>query len=180
MTSLFIWSQILAGIAMLIYIIAMQIRSNKMLRILMFVGGVINGTHFLLLGVPQATIIEYVTGSRWIVSIFTHRNSMKLFFIVSIMGIGLIHADGWVSALPVIGGVLGTLAAFTPNDRNMRVYLIIALILWVVHNILVFSPIAIASSLFFLISMMIGYERFYHHNHVHIYPYQPVHFNTKK
>ena len=175
MTTIFIWSQIIALIGMIISVVAVQIKNARAMRIVMFISALFNGAHFLLLGFPQAGIIEYVTGSRWIVSIFTHRKAIMMFFIIIIMGIGYLHADGIISALPVIGGVLGTLAAFSDNDRRMRVYLIIALLLWVIHNIVVFTPIGILSSLTFLVSLIVGYERFYHHNHVYLFPHQPVH-----
>ena len=179
MISIFIWSQIIALIGMILSVVAVQIKNAKVMRVVMFIAALFNGTHFLMLGVPQAGIIEYITGSRWIVSIITHRKLIMIFFIILIMGIGYMHADGIVSVLPVVAGVLGTLAAFSNNDRRMRVYLIIALVLWVIHNIIVFTPIGILSSLIFLISLIVGYERFYHHNHVLLFPHQPVHANKK-
>jgi hypothetical protein len=175
MLSFFIWSQILAGISMGISITSAQIKNPKVMRIMFFISSLFRGIHFLLLGFPQAGIITLTTGSRWLVSIFTHRNWIKVFFIILIMGLGWFNHAGIISALPVISGVLGTLAAFTPSDRNMRVYLIIAMTLWVVHNVIVFTPVGILSSAFSLISIMVGYERFYHHNHIQLFFNQPVH-----
>lgn len=179
MISLFIWSQILAGIGMGISVASAQIKNPKVMRVMFFISALFRGTHFLFLGVPQAGIITYVTGSRWLTSIFTHKKWVMIFFIIITMIIGWFNHAGIVSALPVIAGVLGTLAAFSNSDRRMRVYLIIAMILWVIHNIVVFTPVGIVSSVFFLISTMIGYERFYHHNHIQLFHDQPVH-NSKE
>lgn len=175
MISLFIWSQILAGIGMGISVASAQIKNPVVMRVMFFISALFRGTHFLLLGIPQAGIITFVTGSRWLTSIFTHKKWVKVLFIVLIMVAGWFNHAGIISALPVIAGVLGTLAAFSPSDRNMRIYLIIAMILWVIHNIVVFTPIGILSSVFFLVSTMIGYERFYHHNHIQLFNDQPVH-----
>lgn len=175
MTNLFLWSQILGGIAMLISIAAVQIKSLRAMRVMMFTSTLFRGTHFFLLGLPHAAIIEYVTGSRWLASVFTHRTWVKVLFILIILGIGLSIDEEWTGYLATLGAILGTLAAFSSSDRYMRVYLIIAMTVWVIHNVLVFSPIAIISSIFFLASTMIGYERFYHHRHIYLYPHQPVH-----
>lgn len=175
MVSLFIWSQILAGIAMGISITSAQIKNPKTMRAMLFIASMFRGVHFLLLGIPQAGIITFTTGSRWLVSIFTHKKWIKIFFIILIMTLGWFNHAGIISALPVIAGVLGTLAAFTSKDRNMRIYLIIALMLWVIHNIIVVTPVGIISSVFSLVSVMIGYERFYHHDHIQLFHEQPVH-----
>lgn len=173
--SLFIWSQILAGIGMGISIASVQIKNPVVMRVMFFVSALFRGVHFLLLGLPQPAIITFTTGSRWLTSIFTHSKWVKIFFIVLVLVLGWFNRGDIISALPVISGVLGTLAAFTAKDRNMRIYLIIAMILWVIHNIVVFTPVGVLSSLFFLISNMIGYERFYHHNHIQLFHRQPVH-----
>ena len=155
-----------------------QIKNPKVMRIMFFIASLFRGIHFVFLGFPQAAIITFTTGSRWLTSIFTHKQWVKIFFIIIILGIGVWQTRTLVGVLPVVSGVLGTLAAFTKQDRNMRVYIIVAMILWVIHNIIVFTPIGILSSAFFLISTMIGYERFYHHNHVQLFHHQPVHNST--
>lgn len=175
MLTLFIWSQILAGIGMGISITAAQIKNSRVMRVMFFISALFRGTHFFFLGIPQAGIITFLTGSRWLASIFTHKKSVMVLFIIATFIAGWFNHAGIISALPVIAGVLGTLAAFSDNDRRMRVYLIIAMILWIIHNIVVFTPIGIVSSVFFLISSMVGYERFYHHNHIHLFHDQPVH-----
>ncbi|MFT7327861.1 MAG: hypothetical protein ACI870_000032 [Crocinitomicaceae bacterium] len=178
MLTLFIWSQIFAGIALGISVTSAQIKNPVVMRVMFFISSLFRGTHFLLLGIPQAGVITFVTGSRWLTSIFTHKKWVKIFFIVIIIIAGWFNHAGIISALPVIAGVMGTLAAFSDRDRNMRIYLIIAMILWVIHNIVVFTPVGILSSVFFLISTMVGYERFYHHNHIQLFDRQPI-YNKK-
>lgn len=175
MISLFIWSQILAGISMGISVTSAQIKNPRVMRVMFFISALFRGTHFLFLGVPQAGLVTFLTGTRWLTSIFTHRNWVKFGFIVFTLGIGIWKTETIIGILPIISGVLGTLAAFTPKDRTMRIYLIIAMILWVIHNIVIFTPVGILSSAFFLISTMVGYERFYHHNHIQLFHDQPVH-----
>lgn len=175
MPQLFIWSQVLGGISMGISITAAQIKNRTIMRIMLFVSSLFRGAHFLLLGVPQAGIVTFIAGSRWLTSIFTHKKIVKIFFIVLVLGIGIWRLDSVIGTLPIISTVLGTLAAFTPKDRNMRIYIIVAMILWIIHNIYVFTPIGIASSAFSLVSHFIGYERFYHHNHIQFHLRQPVH-----
>jgi len=178
MLSLFIWSQIFAGIGMGISVASAQIKNPIIMRIMYFIASLFRGTHFLLLGIPQAGVVTFITGSRWLTSIFTHKKWIKIFFILVIMIAGWFNHAGIISALPVIAGVLGTLAAFSQSDRDMRIYLIIAMILWVIHNIIVFTPVGILSSTFFLISNFIGYERFYHKNHILLFHDQPIHDDT--
>lgn len=184
MLSLFIWSQILAGIGMGISVASAQIKNPKTMRVMFFMSALFRGTHFLFLGVPQAGIVTFITGSRWLSSVFTNKKWVMVFFIIVIFVAGWFNHAGIISALPVIAGVLGTLAAFNEDDRYMRIYLIIAMILWIIHNIVVFTPVGIVSSTFFLISMMIGYERFYHHDHIQLFNDQPIHneksLNNKK
>lgn len=178
MISLFIWSQILAGIGMGISITSAQIKNPIVMRVMFFISSLFRGTHFILLGLPQAAIVTFTTGSRWLTSIFTHNKWVKILFIILILGIGAWRTETLIGILPIIAGVIGTLAAFSRKDRRMRILLISAMILWVIHNIVVFTPVGVLSSLFFLISNMIGYERFYHHDHIQLFHGQPVHNET--
>ncbi|MFT7016461.1 MAG: hypothetical protein ACJATX_000425, partial [Candidatus Paceibacteria bacterium] len=110
MLSFFVWSQILAGIGMGISIASVQIKNPVAMRVMFFIAALLRGVHFLLLGIPQAGIITFITGSRWLTSIFTHRKWVKIFFILIIIGSGWFNHIGIISALPVIAGVLGTLS----------------------------------------------------------------------
>jgi len=150
------------------------------MRILFFISSIFRGTHFLLLGTFSAGLVTYLTGTRWFASIYTQKKIAEVFFIILIVVFGFWRTETIIGVLPIVAGILGTLAAFTSRDRHTRVYLIVAIILWVIHNIVVFTPVGLVSSVFFLISNMIGYERFYHHNHVCLYNCQPVHANPKK
>ncbi len=62
--SLFVWSQILAAISMILSVTAVQMRSGRIMRIVMFIASVFRGTHFFFLGSPQAGWITYITGTR--------------------------------------------------------------------------------------------------------------------
>ncbi len=177
--SVFIWSQVLAGIGMGISITSAQIKNPKMMRVMYFIASLFRGTHYLLLGTPNTGAITYITGSRWLTSIFTHKKIVEFAFIAIIIIYGFWNLKSWIDLFPIVSGTLGTLAAFSNSDRYMRVYVIIAMVLWVIYNITVFTPIGIMSSAFFLISNMVGYERFYHHNHIHLHVTQPV-LNMKK
>ena len=169
MFTLFIWSQILAGISMGISVTSIQIKTPKVMRFMFFISSIFRGTHFLLLGSPQAGLVTFLTGIRWFTSIFTHKKKIEALFIIIIIVFGIWQVNTWIGVLPIIAGVLGTMAAFDDSNRKMRIYLIIAMILWVIHNIAIFTPVGIISSVFFLISNMIGYERFYHDNHIMLY-----------
>ena len=169
METFFITSQILAGISLVLSVISVQVKNGRSMRTLMTFSAILRGTHFLLLGAPQAAWITYLTGVRWFSSIFTKKKILMLIFILSMLIIGFYNYQHPIDILPIVSGILGTLAAFSTSNRYMRVYIIIAMVLWVIHNIVIFTPVGIASSIFFLISNIIGYERFYHHKHVCLY-----------
>jgi len=54
-----------------------------------------------------------------------------------------------------------TLGAFQKNDKWMRLIIAVAIVLWLIHNILAGSYMGVLIELVFLMSNIVGYYRRY-------------------
>ena len=68
---------------------------------------------------------------------------------------------GWLSLLSCTAVLLSTVASFSEDDRRMRLAFMCAACLWIVHNGIIGSPVAMANDALFLGSNLIGYYRFH-------------------
>ena len=68
---------------------------------------------------------------------------------------------GWLSLLSCAAVLLSTIASFSEDDRRLRLAFMCAACLWIVHNWIVGSPVAMANDALFLVSNLIGYYRFH-------------------
>nr|WP_235576760.1 YgjV family protein [Pseudoalteromonas sp. P1-9] len=67
----------------------------------------------------------------------------------------------WISLIALFAALLQTYASFQANDFTLRCFMIVGTLCWILHNVLVFSPVAVMMESVFLMSNLIGLWRFY-------------------
>jgi hypothetical protein len=157
----FVLSQIFAALTFVLALVAYQCKNQKVVLSLLTLAQVFSSIHFLLLGSLVGAVIFSLSALRFFTGIWTKHSLLKYFFLITTLVVGVSIFQNAIDILPILGGLLGTLAAFTPMDKRMRLFLIGGTVTTLLFNIALFSPVAIASGLFFLFSGLIGYWRFY-------------------
>jgi hypothetical protein len=161
MFSTFILSQILIGFAFAFDLASFQFKKREATLVLFFLSASLISAHFFLLGALTAGFIVAVSALRFFVGIFTTSKYPMHFFLIVILGLGLYTFDGREDFFAVITGIFGTMAAFQSNEKLLRQLMMVATGSIIIHNILIFSPAAIALEIFFLVSNLLSYWRFY-------------------
>ena len=68
---------------------------------------------------------------------------------------------GYLSVLGFIGTTLMTVGSFCSCDRNMRRLMIAGGSIWLVHNVILWTPVGVLLEVVFVTSGLVGYYRHY-------------------
>jgi len=157
--SLFVFSQILAACTLAIGMAAFQFRERRHILRGWFLAALFAAAHFLLLGNIEAAMLVTITALRFLVSSFTTRSwLMYLFLGLTLAGFAVTY-DSPVSLLALAATIIGTIGSFRQNETAIRFAMMTTEVLWAIHNIIVWSPVAIAMELLFFASNLLGYLR---------------------
>jgi hypothetical protein len=122
--------------------------------------------HYLLLGAMSGSVVNIVGAAR--IYVFKRRLFKKwannkiwlYFFILLFIIVGLVTWDGYITLLPVTGMVIGTIAFWLHQPKQIRFLIVFSTLPWIVYNILVNSYPGIIGNVLILISTGLGIYRF--------------------
>ena len=161
--NIFLLSQCIAVVSFLLGILSFQFKQRRQVLHCWFFADAINAIHFCLLGRYEVMTLLLVSSTRFLTAAYTRdRRLMYLFFGLTAGGFFLTYQLP-VSFLVLISGFLGTYGTFHKGDLSIRFALLGCGILWITHNILVGSPVAVVMESSYLLSNVIGLWRFYRH-----------------
>ena len=161
MMSLFLWSQLVLSLALLLDLLSFQLRARRAILACLALSCTLNGAHFALLGQWSAALLLWLASLRFVVSMLaTHRLLMWLFMGLSCLAV-LATYRGPLVLLGLLASLLQTRAAFCPDDRLLRRWMLLGTLCWLVNNLLVGSPVAALMEGLFLVSNLVGYYRHY-------------------
>lgn len=159
--STFLISQILAALAFLFGMASFQFKPRKVVLLCIFFCAVFNASHFLVLERYGAGTLIFVNSLRFLVAAFFPSQRWMWFFLgLSVVSFAFTWTDV-ISLLGLAATLIGTVGTFKHTDREIRIYLMWVSAFWVVHNLLVGSPVAMLMEACFLVSNYIGWRRFY-------------------
>jgi len=161
MISSFLLSQILIGIAFIFDLSSFQFRNRKHILICFTIAASLISAHFFLLGENTAGSVVALSAVRFVVSIFTTDKRLMWLFLGLILFAGIVTFDGLEDILSVSAMLLSTFSAFSAQDKKLRLFMMCGTVLMITHNILIFSPAAIILEVFFLLSNLFAYYRYY-------------------
>lgn len=161
MTSAFIISQILIGIAFLFDIASFQFKMRKYTLTCFMAAAALISLHFFLLGAITAGAVVGVSVFRFATALKTTDRKAMYFFLIIVSILGILTFDGFEDVLITVALMFSTFASFTKDERKLRRFMMCGTILTIIHNIIIFTPAAIALEAFFLGSNLLSYWRFY-------------------
>ncbi|AYV23608.1 MULTISPECIES: YgjV family protein [Vibrio] len=114
-------------------------KSDRQLKILMFVFNINHLLHYLLLGSTVSAVAAGLSAARTLASIHTRSKLVAAVFIVVAGGFGYWIADGVGQLWSIIGTVIGTFSMFVLSGVAMRVGFLVGATCWLINNVLVGS-----------------------------------------
>jgi len=154
-------SQGLIAIALVFDITSYQLKQRQYILSCFTVSTILIGIHLYLLGETTAAALIGVAAVRFLVSIFTTNQKLMYGFLTLSGVIAYMLYSGPLDLLALICSVIFTIASFRKTDKALRQTMMCGTSLWIIYNVLIFSPAAIVLETFFLSSNLVGYYRFY-------------------
>ena len=114
-----------------------------------------------LLGQWSAASLLLLASMRFVVSIWLVRRILMWFFMGLACAAALATYQGALSLIGLLASLLQTRAAFCPDDRQLRRWMLLGTLCWLGNNLLVGSPVAALMEGLFLVSNLVGYYRHY-------------------
>ena len=157
----FVLSQLLAAVGAVFGIVSFQLRERRNVLLCLTVLSCLNASHFLVLGRTTPAILLLLTATQFVTALLSRHWCFVVFYLAAAaVAIGLSY-QGLPSWLAFAAFCCGTIGSFQHSDRVLRQCFCAGNIFWIVHNIIVGSPVAILIELAFLTSNLIGYWRLY-------------------
>ena len=155
----FLLSQMVAFMALLAGMAAAQFKTRQHILQGWFVAAMLAAVHFWLLGAIEACLLVSLTAMRFLVSSFTtNPRIMYLFLALSFIAYVLTYNDP-VSLLALAATLTATVASFQHDARRIRLIMMTAELFWLVHNTLIWSPVAIITEVLFFSSNTVALLR---------------------
>lgn len=161
MMSLFMWSQLVVSLALLLDLLSFQLRRRGGILACLALSCALNGGHFALLGQWSAASLLWLASLRFLVSMRVVRRDLMWGFMGLACALVMITYREPLALLGLLASLLQTWAAFCPDDRLLRRWMLLGTLCWLVNNLLMGSPMAALMEGLFLVSNLIGYYR--HH-----------------
>lgn len=152
-------SQILAAIAFILGLAAVQFRARRAILLCLVVSAAFNGAHFFALHRPGPGALLLLTGLRQFVALRTTDRRVLLFFLVVTAACFLATFETRLSFVALCGTLLGTYGSFQPAGRRVRLFFMAGGLMWLTHNVLAWTPVGIVMEASLLASSMVGYWR---------------------
>lgn len=155
----FLISQLLALGTLVCGMAAFQFGERVTILRLWCVAAVFGAAHFWFLGAVEASLLVGVTAARFFVSSLTTDRRMLWLFLLLAVGSFAWTYQSPVSLLALAATLVGTYGSFHGSGNAVRYSMIAAEVLWLVHNIIVWSPVAVFMEVLFLASNVVGLLR---------------------
>lgn len=161
-TSADFWiSQVLVGVAFIFDTVSFQLKERRRILVCLIISSILIGAHFFVLGKTTAGVLVFISTARFLTSYFTTNRRFMFLFMALVPVVLVFTYQSPVSLLASLASLFITWGSFHPTDKRLRQSMMVGTTLWLTHNILVKSPVAAMVELFFLISNLVGYYRFY-------------------
>lgn len=153
----FALSQLLALLAFSGGIIAFLQRDRAGMLKFWFVSALLNATHFAVLAQYEAALFVALTAVRFLVAAISPRRQWMYLFLALSTLLLVLSYSGPLNLLPYLAAIVGTIGSFCQNVVLVRLLMAVGASTWIVHNLLIGSPIAVLMELAFLSSNLLGY-----------------------
>ena len=154
-------SQFFAGLTMVFDLVSFQFKDRKHILLTLIAGGVSLGIHFLLLGQTVAGLLVLLASVRKGFAYF-YPGPKLMWVFIAVGGLTTFYFyEHWHNLLAYGAMIVITIGNFQSHDYPMRLWQMAGSSTWLVHNVLVRTPMGIIVEILFLGGQLIGYYRFY-------------------
>ncbi|MBH0026421.1 YgjV family protein [Pseudoalteromonas sp. SWN29] len=158
---MFLFAQCLVAIATLLDLASFQFKSRSLILMCLFSSVLLTSVHFFILGHASAGSLMLIAAIRYLYCVFARKTWVMLaFMLLSCLAVYFTWYS-WLSGLALAATLIQTFASFQKNDLYLRLIMVVGTSLWISHNILVGSPIAVLMESLFMASNLVGLYRFY-------------------
>lgn len=158
---MFLLSQCLVSVATLLDLASFQFKSRRLILLCLFGSVLLTAWHFFLLGQQSAGWLMLIAATRYLYCVFARQRLMMLCFILFSVTAVLLTWHSWLSGIALAATLIQTVASFQSQDLKLRSMMLVGTSMWIAHNIMVVSPIAVVMECLFLTSNIVGLYRFY-------------------
>lgn len=157
--SAFLISQLFAAATMVAGMAAFQFRRREHILRGWFVAALFAAAHFWFLDAYEACFLVLATATRMLISSFTTDARLMYFFLAVSLGGFTLTYQSPVSLLALAATLVGTVGSFQRSEEAVRYTMMATELLWAIHNIIVWTPVAIAMEVMFFLSNLAGLLR---------------------
>jgi hypothetical protein len=139
---------------------SLQFKRRERLVLTLAIACFLTSWHFFLLEQHTAGYMFGLAAIRHLISLKWRSWKVgALFVTLSIIGTILSYVS-YLSIMGCLANILMTLGSFAKKDKTFRLLLMSGSFVWLIHNIVVFTPLGILLEVLFLISGFISLYRF--------------------
>lgn len=157
----FLLSQAIAAIAFACGAISFQLKTRRSILLWLCGTGIANACHFFILGRVTPGILFLIIGARCLAAAFSVNQKIMYVFIGLVLVGFFCSYKSPLGFLGLFAALSATYGSFQTTEQRVRVFHMLSNVSWMVHNILVWTPVAAAMEATFLTSNALGYWRFH-------------------
>lgn len=154
-------SQGLIGLALCSDVISYQMKKREHVLCFFVISTILISVHLWLLDEIIGALLVALAAVRFTTNIFTTDQRLMWLFLLTGAGITIWQYQSPVDVLAFFATIFFTLAGFRKTDKALRLTMMGGTSIWIIYNLLIFSPAAVALESIFLLSNIVGYYRFY-------------------
>ena len=157
----FLLSQVLAAIALGCGAVSFQSRARRTILLWLLGTAVFNASHFFILDRPAAGTLYLVIAARCLAAAFSvNQKVMYVFLGLAVTGFSFTYRSP-IGFLGLFATLSATYGSFQRSEPKLRVFHMLSNASWMVHDIVVGTPVAAVTEATFLTSNVLGYWRFH-------------------
>ncbi len=126
----------------------------------MGIGALFIAGHFYVLEQYTAAAMFVIAAARHFITILFRSSYLYAAFVMTALGFVFLTYSSYLSVLSGVANILMVSGSFSNSQKNMRLLLMAGAFIWLINNVIIFSPAAILLEVMFLVSGCIGYYRY--------------------
>lgn len=154
-------SQGLIGLALVSDVTSYQMKKREHVLTFFVISTVLISIHLYLLDEVIGALLVALAAVRFATNIFTTDSRIMWGFLAVAFTITLWQYETPLDILAFIATIFFTIAGFRKTDKILRQTMMCGTSLWILYNVLIFSPAAVVLETIFLTSNFVGYYRYY-------------------
>jgi Bacterial inner membrane protein len=154
-------AQAIGFIGVGLLVLAFQFNHRQTILRLQLISGLVWATHFFLLGAATGAAMNLLmAGRNYAFDRFRHQRGIFWCLLLVIVGVGLLTWSNWTSSLPLVAGIISTIAVWQKNPRAIRFLSLGVPPLWFAYNLLNGSYPGMAGDTITFCCLLIAIYRF--------------------